>query len=92
VELELGKLLSCYDYDIKFGEVFPSLRNLEMEIFEPDFSIRTFNALKRININSLEQLLNVSGTELICANDKIVNKKGWVDDILHGLCVLQDSL
>ena len=90
MELELGKLLSCYDYDIKFGEVFPSLRNLEMEIFEPDFSIRTFNALKRTEIDTLEQLLNVSGADIMCANDKIVDKKDWVDDILRGLVALVD--
>ena len=69
------------DYDMKLGNAFPNLRDLELNIEELNFPARTYNTLKRCGIHTLQGLLAYSCNELLEHKEAVGRTDGLIDQI-----------
>jgi DNA-directed RNA polymerase alpha subunit len=49
-----------FDRKAKFCDVFENLQGVDLDIVDLDLSVRSYNNLKRIGVDNLQQLLQLS--------------------------------
>ena len=52
----------------KFGDMFKTLYEIDIDVEELDFPVRVYNMVKRANIHTLQQLLAQSEADLVRAS------------------------
>jgi DNA-directed RNA polymerase alpha subunit len=67
-------LNSDFDSSAKFHDLFSQLKGIDLPLEELDLTIRSFNLLKRSNINNLEQLLELSFNDIMLAQGGIYSE------------------
>jgi len=79
-------------YNVKFGEIWPMLKDNDMETEELDLTVRVYNFLKRGGIHTLQQLLERSYNDLVeitCSEKYCQGIISYIIDMLNSLSDVQ---
>ena len=77
--------------DIKYREIYPSLREIDLPIEELDLPVSIYNFLKRNGINNVQRLLDMSENDLMNIKTHSGRQAKFVENIVYKLNQLSDS-